>query len=689
MDPLLPLQELYEKWWISDVVSPFWKRLTNSNLGNIDLTIREFTTLYGITDPNVLLEIQSAIAFFKFYFLYLQEIFPAWTNSKNPRELFQNKMRVVLADYGTRAYITEGEGTSRFLIDCITEINAEVTTTLGNGIDFGHISNGFWLWISLALFYKTPFYIQYGVVDCIGVERRDDTGDDCNETNPPFLSSISESNRETYISHIKNMYLDTNISNALKYIRYILNGHNIDGTVIKILLSENIEKIVKDITNLFKRHDVIRKPFETSDLCIKRGTSDTVIYMLRLQVHQGIMDIISRDYEPVLKAIRQIVGLPGITLTRIGYFNIEYTKDNPTCRISKITDIPTAMASVGAANIIQLNNEQFNILFRDFGDFFYALFNKTVIEQLFRQGEPDSFNINIAIDLYPNRSLGESQHLFHRDATEHCPTTFFTLTYLVKNNDTEMYDPSILIKGPTVVTATEQITDRTQATLAVRHGTTIGIDNTLVLHATSDAIVRLPTLCTSETIEAAISRHPEFRYKTQPKQEYPDATTIAMQERVEQCTRDTTRSFVRTWFIPDFPNDTLRLFDEIFINMEHLIDIYNQLRGIIFSTMEDEPNVVLSMLSKISLGGQKGGMCLIDINKNKESKDFFNKIAASNENLIIGSLHTTGGFMKNKNKNKNKKSCKSKNSSKNKNKNKKSCKSKSKNKIKNTKKRRF
>ena len=588
-------------------------------------------------------------------------------------------MRAVLGKFGV-AYVN-GEGTSQFLTECITEINVEVTNTLGSGIDFGHISIGFWLWICLAMFYKTPFYIQYGVVNCIGVERRGDTGDDCNETNPPFLSSISESNRNDYITHIKGMYSDQRISNALNYIRFILKKYEIDGTVIKILLSDDIEKIVKDITNLFKRHDVIRKPFETSDLCIKRGSSDTVIYMLRLQVHQGIMEIISRYYEPVLETIRQMVELPDITLTRIGYFNLAYTKGNDKCRIRKITDIPFAMASVDAANIIQLNNEQFNILFRDFGDFFFALFNKTVIEQLFRQGEPDSFNINIAIDLYPNRVLGESQLLFHRDSTATCPTNFFTLTYLVKNNDTQIYDPSILIKGPTVVTATEQITDRTQATLVVRHGTTIGIDNTLVLHATSDAIVRLPTLCTSETIEAAISRHPEFSYTTQPKEEYSDATTIAMQERVQQCTRDTTRSFVRTWFIPEFPNDTPTLFDEIVINMEHLIDIYNQLRGIIFSTMEKEPNEVLRMLRDRSLGGQKGGMCLVDINKNKESKDFFNKIAASNENIIIGSLHTTGGFMKNKNKNK--KSFKSKN------KNKKSCKSKSKNKNKNTKKRRF
>ena len=667
------LTTLYNSWW-STLALPYWKRLGNSNLGELDTTIRQYMSTLNIivNEPNIT-EIQKCIIFFKFYFLYLQEIFPIWATQKP--EVFAERMRHVFDKFGNNVLINDGP--EKFLDVCIEEINNDILylvqrINIRDGttfvINFDQIYPAFFLWICIAMFKKTPFSIEGGQAGCVGVEKENEK-DDCSPTNPPFLTSISESDRETYISYVSELCINPFVFNSVDYVNTLADVRTDETTVIYIILFNfstpppvlNSLRIVALIRSTFDNFRVISEPFETTELCVRHSMDISSIYLLRMQVNKEFMDVIERNYDIVLQQLSVDLQIPPIPLIRLGYFNLIYNPVDTTIQASLIEDISihNAKASVTPDQFLHLSNDQFEFCFKNrepFNALYKALISKTYIEQLFRQDSDKGFNIYIALDLYANRSLASS-HMFHKDATPACPTNFFTLTYLLKNNGTKQYDPALLIKGPTVVTATDQ-PNRTQSTLVIRHGSTIGIDNRVVLHATSDAIVRLPITCEKpygETYTIPVSDYNSaFNLITLPQPKYISADTRAKAVSVEQCTQYTTRSFVRTWFIPAFPNDKNPIFIPI-INGSVLreLEIFNVAHsGIKLFASTDDPDTVMEHLSPYTVGGkryQKGGACIVDINKSTKSKEYFNKIVDSTENFSIGSLQMTGGMKKKKN----------------------------------------
>lgn len=306
------------------------------------------------------------------------------------------------------------------------------------------------------------------------------------------------------------------------------------------------------------------EPLDMRGICAQVITSGgwADIYLLRYQTPETLMttffNLIKEVYDRLnttyFNGIAQLIGL--------GYFHLRYDgKKGMSVEIYDDETIQSAIKSI--PNKPTLSMEQFFQAANDlpaFVDLVKALIFKAFLE-LFVQSNlrrDVSFDYIVGLDLYAYRNPVQSL-LFHKDATPSILTQFFTLTYIIK-------DPSIIMKGPTIVTD-ENMTRKASLTMAVKNGSTVGVDNRIVLHATPDSEVSIPTTESERlwrerlilpTIEAS-----QFVLKTvRAESDYERSDLAADLEvrkrqiaKIEGDTLNTQRSFLRTWYITSFPND--------------------------------------------------------------------------------------------------------------------------------------
>jgi hypothetical protein len=402
------------------------------------------------------------------------------------------------------------------------------------------------------------------------------------------------------------------------------------------------------------------------------------IYLLRQQTPEVILRKIDANYFAVLNQIQSLQGLGVHFLTRIGYFKFEYKASqiklyyiyNPEVNVPGFDSIHRN----AQGDIIYpfLSYEQFNFLLQESGEFrtlFTGLVEKTIYEIFIRKNlhTDVDFEQIVSLDLYPNRAKDESTVLkFHVDATSEMETAFFTLMYLMPEN--------IKIKGPTIVTRTETPV-RNQVTLIVENGTIIGVDNDVVLHATSDSIVRI---FEEELVIPANdqNQHPEFNLRTKNKDEMiesyrsrrineemekginkSDAAAIVDREirdtiaGIEENTRDIPRSFIRTWYLDRTVVDESSLSElsrdvHFQINMDYIqeqISIFNSNSTIIVTNTIEDPDIIIasSIVQYNSLGGGKrgikGGARVIGQTQGVDSSSQGNSLLERNK-FILNSL---------------------------------------------------
>ena len=388
-------------------------------------------------------------------------------------------------------------------------------------------------------------------------------------------------------------------------------------------------------------------PIETYNITIPLlypdNPYDADIYLLRQQTPELILRKIDTNYVAVLNQIQSLQGVGQHLLTRIGYFKFEYKNSqfklyyihNPEVNVHGFDSVHRN--AQGDISYPFLSYEQLNELLQNstqFIELFSGLVEKTIYEIFIRKNLHTNVDFEqfVSLDLYPNRAKDESTVLkFHLDATPDMPTAFFTLMYLMPTD--------IKIKGPTIVTKTD-LPVRNQVTLIVENGTIIGVDNDVVLHATSDSIVRI--FENEEEIPAGFE-HQEFKLRTNPKDEMihsyrnpriieemekgineNDASAIVDKEiadtlgMVEANTLNISRSFIRTWYLDRSiinPSSLLELSRNLHfqINIDYIkeqISIFNSNSTIIVTNTKEDPDIIIasSQVQYNSLGGGKRGI---------------------------------------------------------------------------------
>lgn len=427
-------------------------------------------------------------------------------------------------------------------------------------------------------------------------------------------------------------------------------------------------------------------PLDMRSLCTRYTAADGAahIYLLRYQTPVELMTIITNLTQPVyaeLNARYLENNSPG--LIGLGYFRLSYDGNgNMSAVVYNTGSIQNVIDSIGSGKPT-LTTDQFldagNI--RDetgtpiFVNLVHALVYKAFLD-LFIQSNMRyevPFECIISLDLYASRNPGQAL-LFHRDATTAFPTKFFTLTYIIG-------DPDIIVKGPTIVTA-EELPDRSAVTPAVRHGTTVGIDNTAVLHATPDPYVTIAMPGVATEMRALIPPQNEAesgQFKLKTKRESADYAgeelapgRIEREEQVAQiqeATSGTQRSFIRIWYnIEGFPQDpnptsrpiqlTLKIEDVAFL-------VHNILATTCFietgTIIPPEIHLGSRIMQRVSLGGaetvvkaepkplqydqsiekktqktseEESKLSIIDVVASPE----FHKLVASTDNFILGTI---------------------------------------------------
>ena len=308
-------------------------------------------------------------------------------------------------------------------------------------------------------------------------------------------------------------------------------------------------------------------PVDMRGVCVKVNSQPdgwAHIYLLRYQTPDMLMETLNGLTIDVYNALNKIF-FDGKTngLIGLGYFYLKYDgRGNMSAEIYETDSIPNAIASMGGGKPT-ISTSDFQDATANVPGFIklvnaviYKAFLELFIQSNLRDNVP--FEYRVGIDIYANRNKAQA-NFFHKDATPSIPTKFFTLTYIISK------DPNIVIKGPTIVTAKDKPM-RASVTPAVRHGTTVGIDNTLVLHATPDESVFIPTRRPRDWRLAEI---PPQRETTQfmlsdtrnsadysgPELAADPAARERQIEKIQFDTRETDRAFIRTWYITDFPYD--------------------------------------------------------------------------------------------------------------------------------------
>lgn len=343
------------------------------------------------------------------------------------------------------------------------------------------------------------------------------------------------------------------------------------------------------------------------------------IYLLRYQTPEEIMTRITELFEPIYRGLNVTYFNSANEVIRLGYFRLKYYSGNILVEVCDTASILRVLESM--PNILTLTTDNFLHQLQNshhFSDLVSHLLDKAFLE-LFIQSNfnlDSQFSSVISLDLYPYRDTSQTTMMFHEDATDAFPTKFFTLTYVIT--------PGIVIKGPTIVTA-QQIDVRSAITPAVTHGTTVGIDNTAVLHATPDQHVHIAM--PGEVIDKFL-QIPEgqgsmftqriFRnsnaYEGNELEEDSDGRERQV-HMIEEATRVTPRSFIRIWYnvgenpFPKDPTPSYRTLisgpiTHLIVNMNH--EISNNICKIEIKDIEP-PEEILSGLGNMSLGGAETG----------------------------------------------------------------------------------
>lgn len=304
-------------------------------------------------------------------------------------------------------------------------------------------------------------------------------------------------------------------------------------------------------------------PFDKAGICsqVILGNGGANVYLLRYQTPEVLMATLSGLTAPVYNMLNEMHFEGRAQLIGLGYFYLRYDgKGGMSAEIFDTGTIPSAIASL--PNKPLLTTTQFfeagtNVA--GFSDLVTALVYKSFLELLIQSNlRPEvAFECRVALDLYATRSPQQAL-LFHKDESLGISTQFFTLTYIIE-------DPSIIIKGPTLV-ATKDAPVKSSLTPAVRNGTTVGLNNKMFDHSSPGREISIPTGAqriwkTSdvpyqrETSNFTLSDLRNSADYTGPELA---ADSTARQEQIAKVQSDTAttqRSFLRAWYITSFPYD--------------------------------------------------------------------------------------------------------------------------------------
>jgi hypothetical protein len=552
----------------------------------------------------------------------------------------------------------------------------------------------------------------------------------------------------------KIIAIDDNGLYTVQYDSHMIEGNRIENGLPEMyegqqlirrqdedvqIIAPDKEPSAADVTPKEDRIDikVIPNPFQAQNLCvsIENEVPKAEIYCLRYKTFQHILDKIKFLMPVVLDRIKTVGFMrntttvhENIVLVRLGYFMIKYTAGNQyeheidRLKLYKICRPQIQNAFDMLIGVDYLNDAQFKELqeiSEEFNTLLFTLVKKVFFEcRLRTKLENVDFSQCFSLDLYPERSHSAG-HMFHTDSVKsHVDVSLFSLTYLLQ--------PGVVMKGPTIVkkvsdTSTpgnlqelypetpenyKEARSRVQLTLAVEDGTTIALDNDIYLHATPDPVVRTRLVGDNSIgIDAPITifpnrgktiEHELFSMKSVGKSTLTGREFEETKRQIEHNTENSTRSFVRTWFIRSFPQDLQGNFDnneyptltkmleglpeQLLCDTSNPSNIYCQnlntyLEGDLSSSEKDlfddiaeykgttsivavnrflTPGVILEHVGPLfSLGGakdeeQNNDTCSIvkkstDANFDKELKE----ILGSTENLIIGELPNTskGGLL--------------------------------------------
>jgi hypothetical protein len=307
-------------------------------------------------------------------------------------------------------------------------------------------------------------------------------------------------------------------------------------------------------------------PFDLGGICSQVALEDgrANIYLLRYQTPEVLM---SRQFMTLFKQVYLSLNTTYFgeqaALIGLGYFYLKYDgKGGMSAEIFDTETIPFAMGSFGGykpalttaqffeagANVAGFSNLVKAIVYKSFLELF--------IQLNLRSNVP--FECRVGLDLYATRSPQQAL-LFHKDETLSISTQFATLTYMIE-------DPSIIIKGPTLV-ATKDAPVKASFTPAVRHGITVGFNNKMFDHSSPSPEISIPTgaekiwattnvgyqretsnFTLSDLRNSAIYTGPELAADPTARQEQ-----IA---KVQSNTATTQRSFIRAWYITGFLRDS-------------------------------------------------------------------------------------------------------------------------------------
>jgi hypothetical protein len=306
-------------------------------------------------------------------------------------------------------------------------------------------------------------------------------------------------------------------------------------------------------------------PLDMRGICSQVTSEDgwANIYLLRYQTPESLM----RIYFTLIKKVYDSLNIKYFggqaALIGLGYFYLRYDgKGGMSAEIFDTDSIGSAMTAFGGGKPT-LTTTQFFEESRDNPQGFvklvkaiiYKSFLELFIQSNLRRDVP--FECRIALDLYASRSYGQSL-LFHKDEIDSISTQFFTLTYIIDG-------PDIIIKGPTIVTE-KDMGQKASITPAVRNGSTVGIDNRIMYHATPGPGVSILTESPLSWTQTPLRRQqetPQFVLKNVKVASDSDWTGPYADpeerrgriEKLQSDTANTPRSFIRTWYITDFRND--------------------------------------------------------------------------------------------------------------------------------------
>lgn len=192
-------------------------------------------------------------------------------------------------------------------------------------------------------------------------------------------------------------------------------------------------------------------------------------------------------------------------------------------------------------------NDNIAIYVEKFKLFFTAIFKKTFLDSLLRRQNNEPFTQYFSLDLV-NRI--KNFDLFHQDATDTIHVNYFTLTFIVDEDK----HPECILKGPTLIPSHSTYTTiQNQCNLVVGNGTTIGLDNKMLYHATplsqiSKYKTNWPHLVENHYLDPKLVQTKEQDHR------HLDKRLLTL---LEQNTKNIQipRFFIRTWYIDNPPSD--------------------------------------------------------------------------------------------------------------------------------------